>query len=318
MIILGVYIVAVYINQFASPRIYSKEPNKMSYTDKTNSLTPFARSVIEHKNTEPPYSGPYQNKKGDGTYLCRRCGIALFRASHQFTSSCGWPSFDNEIEGRIKELPDKDSIRTEILCKRCGAHLGHVFTGESLTARNIRHCVNGASMDFVLDQTVQDTEELIVAGGCFWGVEYHLQQLPGVLLAESGYTGGHVDNPYYELVCNGQTGHYEAVRVLFDGEKITCKRVLTRFFNIHDPYQTNGQGPDHGPQYRSAIFYHNKEQETIAKALLQRLKQKSGKLATQLLPTQPFWPAELYHQDFYEKQGNKPYCHSFVERLSED
>lgn len=290
----------------------------MSYTDKTNSLTPFARSVIEQKSTEPPFSGAYLGKQGHGTYLCRRCGIALFRASHQFTSSCGWPSFDNEIEGRIKQLPDEDGIRTEILCNRCDAHLGHIFTGEYLTSRNKRHCVNAISIDFVLDETVQDTDEVIVAGGCFWGVEYYLQQLPGVLLAESGYTGGNVDNPYYDLVCNGQTGHYEAVRVLFDRDKMDCKKVLTRFFNIHDPCQTDGQGPDRGPQYRSAIFYHNAEQEAIAKSLYHQLEQSGCTLATQLFPAQPFWPAEHFHQDYYEKLGHKPYCHAFVERIPEE
>ncbi|WP_367608079.1 bifunctional methionine sulfoxide reductase B/A protein [Legionella sp. W05-934-2] len=290
----------------------------MTYTDKTNSLTPFARAVIEHKNTEPPHSGIYQGKQGHGTYLCRRCGIALFRASHQFISSCGWPSFDDEIEGRIKQIPDKDGFRTEILCQRCDGHLGHIFTGEYLTIRNKRHCVNSVSIDFVLDETVQDTDEVIVAGGCFWGVEHYLQQIPGVLMAESGYTGGTVDNPSYNQVCNGDTGHYEAVRVLFDREKATSTQVLTRFFNIHDPSQSTGQGPDRGPQYRSAIFFHNDQQAQIAKSLCLKLEEKGIQLATQLLAAQPFWPAEQYHQDFYEKQGHKPYCHSFVERLPED
>ncbi len=215
----------------------------------------------------------------------------------------------------IKRLLDSDGLRTEILCARCNGHLGHVFQGEYLTAKNLRHCVNSASLDFVVDEQVLDTEEAIVAGGCFWGVEHFLRQLSGVLLVESGYTGGHLLNPSYEQVCQGNTGHYEAVRVLFDNSRIDYYQVLKRFFEIHDPTQKTGQGPDLGSQYRSAIFYYNEEQKQAAELLTQRLIQKKYAVTTQLLTMQTFWPAEEYHQAYYSKHHKLPYCHSQVLRF---
>lgn len=139
------------------------------YLDKTASLTPQSRRIICHKATEYPHTGQYVKPIKQGTYLCRRCGLALFRGSSQFHSGCGWPSFDDNIIQAVKQVPDADGQRTEILCERCDAHLGHVFTGEHFTHKNLRHCVNSASIDFVESDAVLDTEEAVVAGGCFWG-----------------------------------------------------------------------------------------------------------------------------------------------------
>ncbi|MFI4963134.1 MAG: peptide-methionine (R)-S-oxide reductase, partial [Legionellales bacterium] len=162
----------------------------VDYLDKTQSLTPMAERIICHKATEHPYAGAYNTVITQGTYLCRRCGKALFRASSQFASGCGWPSFDEDIKDAVLSVPDADGQRMEIRCARCSGHLGHVFSGEYLTQKNLRHCVNSASIDFVISNTVLDTEEAIVAGGCFWGVEHFLKHIPGVLKVESGYTGG--------------------------------------------------------------------------------------------------------------------------------
>ena len=273
-------------------------------------LTPAEERVIVQKGTEAPFSGKFDHFKDAGTYVCRRCGAALYRADDKFDSGCGWPSFDAEIPGAVKRQTDADGQRTEILCAHCGAHLGHVFTGERLTARNTRHCVNSISMDFVTQaDTTNRFSRTIFAGGCFWGVEYFLQEAPGVIRTMVGYTGGLTKNPTYEQVCSHTTGHAEAVEVIFDPLQTSFEKLARLFFEIHDPTQVDGQGPDLGNQYRSEIFYVGAEQKATAEKLIGELNSKGWKVATRLEPAGTFWPAETYHRNYYRHKGGQPYCH---------
>ncbi|MCF6765210.1 bifunctional methionine sulfoxide reductase B/A protein [Thiotrichales bacterium 19S3-7] len=283
--------------------------------DKTDTLTPILRNILIDKGTEPPNSGNYNLLDAKGTYLCRRCGLALFRSDSKFISSCGWPSFDDEMTNAIKRQPDADGRRTEILCNRCDGHLGHVFHDEGYTEKNLRHCVNSLSVEFVENVEVVDTEEAIFAGGCFWGVEHLLKQQEGVLITEVGYTAGKTNNPSYQEVCQGTTGHIEAVRCVYDPNKTSFRKLAKLFLEIHDPTQRDGQGPDIGEQYKSIIFYFNDTQKQTAKDLLNILRNKGFDIVTELVKATVFWPAEDYHQAYYIKTGKTPYCHRYTKRF---
>jgi len=281
-------------------------------------LSPEEERVIVHKGTEMPYTGKYDKFFEKGTYKCKRCGAPLYRSEAKFNSGCGWPSFDDEIPGAVKRVPDADGRRTEIVCANCGAHLGHVFEGEQFTPKNTRHCVNSISLEFVPDEaTAVQTKKAYFAGGCFWGVEYHFEKLPGVIKAESGYMGGHKPNPTYQDVCYTDTGHLEVVEVTYDPTKVDFETLAKLFFEIHDPTQANGQGPDIGSQYLSAIFYNDEKEKETAQKLIGILKEKGYNVATKLLPAKehPFYRAEEYHQDYYDKHHKQPYCHTYTKRF---
>lgn len=155
------------------------------------------------------------------------------------------------------------------------------------------------------------------AGGCFWGVEHYLEQLDGVVSVESGYMGGHVESPTYEQVTSHTTGHLEAVEVRFDPARISYEAVAKRFFEIHDPTQADGQGPDIGPQYLSAVFYTSPEQKQTTERLIDVLKARGYAVVTAVRPAERFWKAEAYHQDYYVNTGKTPYCHARVKRFGD-
>jgi len=284
---------------------------------KIEKLSQEEKNIVINKGTERPFSGKYTNEKSRGIYTCKICDAPLYDSSDKFDSGSGWPSFDDAIEGAIKRVPDSDGRRVEIVCANCGAHLGHVFEGEGFTSKNTRHCVNSLSLNLKKKPDIKD-ENLsyaYFAGGCFWGVEYYLEKLNGVREVISGFMGGHVKNPSYYDVVRSNTGHLEAVEVIYDKNKISYEEIAKTFFEIHDPTQTNGQGPDIGEQYLSAVFVNNQQEREIASKLIAKLEANGYKVATKIVEKSEFYPADESHQNYYGKKGSTPYCHGYIKRF---
>jgi len=309
----------------ATTRVYSKSAyditplSKARIAELAAKLDPEQYRVTQKSGTEAPFCGNLLDNKKEGFYACVVCDLPLFSSSHKFDSGTGWPSFYQEVDpAHVHRVEDRSHgmVRTEIECARCTAHLGHVFedgprpTGE-------RHCLNSASLVFYEQgQELPDgakpveTATAYFAGGCFWGIEHYLEMGPGVIDVVSGYMQGKVDNPTYKQVVYEDTGHAEAVKVVFDPSVITYERLLEAFFVMHDPTQLNRQGPDVGTQYRSGVYTTSDAQLKAAQKYKDELE-ASGKfkrpIVTEIEPAKTFWVAEDYHQDYIANTGRA--CH---------
>ncbi len=319
----------------------SKGSNMTSQSKSGYDITPLPRAKVEQlasrldreayeitqrAGTERAFCGGLLDNKKDGVYACAVCDLPLFSSEHKFNSGTGWPSFHTEFDPQhVSRRPDNSHgmTATEINCARCGSHLGHVFDdGPKPTGE--RHCLNSASLKFydkgtepkpdaqsAASPSSGKSETAYFAGGCFWGLEHYFQLGPGVLDSVSGYMQGSADNPTYNQVCGETTGHAETVKVVFDPSKISFRRVLEAFFEMHDPTQLDRQGPDYGSQYRSGIWYANDEQKKQAEEFIKELtiQKKFGgqKIVTQVEAAKMFYPAEDYHQDYIAKTGRT--CH---------
>jgi peptide methionine sulfoxide reductase msrA/msrB len=282
--------------------------------------------VLREKGTEAPYTGKLLMNKEKGVYKCAACGNELFTDEMKFDSHCGWPSFDKEIAGgKIKTQVDKSHgmIRTEIMCARCGGHLGHLFN-DGPTETGQRYCVNSLSLEFVNEKEMKspatpaqsNIDTVTLGGGCYWCVEAVYEMLDGVISVESGFSGGTVKNPSYKEVCNGTTGHAEVVQITYDKTKTSFDEILKVFFTVHDPTTLNRQGGDVGTQYRSVIFYRNEEQHKAATSIVNELNKAKvypNPVVTQIAQFDKFYKAENYHQNYYNLNQSEPYCKMVIQ-----
>ena len=279
-----------------------------------NTLNAQEHAVICDKSTEPPFSGEYNTHSANGIYICRRCNHILYRSIDKFDAGCGWPSFDDMPQAAVTSVPDADGRRTEIICAHCEGHLGHVFHGEKHTDKNTRHCVNSLSIRFVSFKKLQHlalenhaTFGLgCVAAGCFWGVEHIFCQQPGVLATMVGYCGGTTTNPTYDEVCRGDTGHAEAVAIIFDKTQTSLKQIYQTFCAIEDSHHPDPSKLSTTDQYRRSIFVTSEKEREIAQSCGDH-RDKSAVLAFYIESWQYFWPAEDNHQQ-YIMRNNAPSC----------
>lgn len=279
--------------------------------------------ILREKGTERPYTGKLLMNKEKGVYKCAACGNELFTSDMKFDSHCGWPSFDREIAGgKIKTETDFSAgmKRTEIMCAKCGGHLGHIFD-DGPTETGQRYCVNSVSLEFLSEdelatETNTGNDTIILGGGCFWCVEAIYQNLEGVVSVSSGYAGGSVKNPTYKAVCSGTTGHAEVIEIVFDKSKTSLDEIFKVFFVVHDPTTLNRQGADAGTQYRSTIMYRNENQRTIAKSLIDQLEKEKvydNPIVTTLEPLSVYYKAEDYHQDYFNNNKSQGYCQMVIQ-----
>ena len=271
--------------------------------DYFSQLTPGERHILKDKGTEAPFSGEYNTHFEAGIFTCRACDNPLYESNTKFNSGCGWPSFDDEIEGAITRYEDLSGgrLRTEICCKKCDGHLGHIFVGEQITIKDTRHCVNSLSIRF---KAYSKLQRATFGSGCFWSVEKLFKATEGVYHSSVGYMGGDTEMPTYEEVCSGITNHAEVVNVYFNPEKVSYSNLLNLFWANHNPTTLNQQGLDRGTQYRSIIFYHTELQlKEIEQSIKEHQKNWENKIVTQVVCSSKFFRAEEYHQNYLNKNN---------------
>jgi len=284
--------------------------------------------VTRENFTEPAFNNEYWDNKKQGIYVDIISGEPLFSSTDKFDSGTGWPSFTRAIHPDTTTCQTDNSHgmqRTEVRSRTADSHLGHVFD-DGPDESGKRYCLNSASLRFIPVEQLQQADlgaylylfpeyleqnelgRALFAAGCFWGVEAYYQRVKGVIGAISGYAGGTVTQPSYQQVVSGQTGHLESVMVIYDKNKTTYDQLLKHFWQMHHPEQVDRQGNDIGSQYQAAVFYFGDKQYDQVKTSKKKLVEAGQKINTKIIEATNFYPAELYHQNYLNKNPGG-YCH---------
>jgi peptide methionine sulfoxide reductase msrA/msrB len=341
VILLAAAIAAQVSNDRPQPAVSSaSEPKPMKDFKKPDAaelkkkLSDEQFTVTQKCGTEPPFRNAYWDNHKPGIYVDVVSGEVLFSSLDKFDSGTGWPSFTKPAPG-IDVVEKKDTsfgVRTEVRSKVADSHLGHLFDDGPSDKGGMRYCINSAALKFVpveeMDKAgygkylapfvaaglikASTRETAVLAGGCFWGMEEIIREIPGVIKTTVGYSGGKTENPTYRDVTSGKTGHAEAIEVVFDPGKLSYEALLDFFFRMHDPTTLNRQHNDVGTQYRSAIFYSGDAQKQTAERVKARWH-KSGEfkkpIVTEITPATKFYSAEDYHQEYLVKNPGGYTCH---------
>lgn len=293
-------------------------------------LTPAQRAVIIHSATEPPFQNEYWDTSAPGIYIDRLSGDVLFTSLEKFDSGCGWPSFSKPSPGSSisYEVDDSQGLsRIEVRTRNSMGHLGHVFM-DGPGRDGLRYCINSAAVEFIAFSDLLSRgygafrqlfegdkslwPDLIMAGGCFWGMEELFRKQPGVIDTEVAYAGGDSNKNTYAEVKLGNSGHAEAVRVWFDPHITSAEALIHYFFKIHDPTTPHGQGADIGSQYRSVIFYRSPQEKELALSVMNsdsvRNRWPQG-VVTRLESFTTYVLAEPWHQKYLIKNPAGYSCH---------
>lgn len=277
-------------------------------------LTPAQFQIARLKGTERAGTGEFCERHEPGLYGCVCCGTPLFDSRVKFESGTGWPSFNQPVaENAIKYEKDTSygMVRVEVMCNTCDAHQGHVFP-DGPAPSGLRYCINSASMKLIEEDKTEATA--ILGGGCFWCTEAVFQRIKGVTKVESGYSGGAIKNPTYKEICTGKTGHAEVIKITYNPEILPYADLLRIFFSTHDPTTLNRQGYDSGTQYRSVIFFRDENEQKVAEEVKEEMKTYfDDPIVTEVSHLAAYYPAEDYHQNYYNQNGQQPYCRAVID-----